>query len=207
MKFSKIDYCQYLLSSQVNYTITNLADHKEEYSHDQINRYLRSEKLKPRLLWQNVKPTIETDEAKFMYVLFDDTVLDKSYSREIEMSQKQYSGNAHGIVRGIGVVNCVYVNIKLNKFWVVDYRIYDPLGDGKSKLDHVSDMLAGLINSKKLSFQTLLMDSWYASQRFIYNSTSGSLLFDVDGNGSSLATQFAKLSSNLALTSEDIFVI
>jgi len=159
MKFSKLDYCQYLLSSQVNYTITNLADHKEEHSHDQINRYLRSEKLKPRLLWQNVKPTIETDEAKFMYVLFDDTVLDKRYSREIEMSQKQYSGNAHGIVRGIGVVNCVYVNIKLNKFWVVDYRIYDPLGDGKSKLDHVSDMLAGLINSKELSFQTVLMDS------------------------------------------------
>jgi len=167
MQFSKLDYCQYLLSSQVNYTITNLADHKKEYSHDQINRYLRSEKLKPRLLWQNVKPTIETDEAKFMYVLFDDTVLDKRYSREIEMSQKQYSGNAHGIVRGIGVVNCVYVNIKLNKFWVVDYRIYDPLGGGKSKLDHVSDMLAGLINSKKLSFQTVLMDSWYATQKLM----------------------------------------
>ena len=26
-KFSTLDYCQYLLSSQINYTITNLADH------------------------------------------------------------------------------------------------------------------------------------------------------------------------------------
>lgn len=54
MKFSKLDYCQYLLSSQINYTITNLAEHIKKISHDQINRYLRTEKLSPRLLWENV---------------------------------------------------------------------------------------------------------------------------------------------------------
>lgn len=48
MIFSKLDYCQYLLSSQINYTITNLADHLKEISHDKINRYLRREKLTPR---------------------------------------------------------------------------------------------------------------------------------------------------------------
>jgi len=48
MKFSKIDYCQYLLSSQINYTITNLAEHIQKISHEQINRYLRKEKLSPR---------------------------------------------------------------------------------------------------------------------------------------------------------------
>ena len=55
MRFTKLNYCQYLLSSQINYTITNLADHLESMSHDQINRYLRREKLTPRLLWENVK--------------------------------------------------------------------------------------------------------------------------------------------------------
>jgi Ca2+-binding RTX toxin-like protein len=45
------------------------------------------------------------------------------------------------------------------------------------------------------------------SQRFIYNSTNGALLFDVDGNGATAASQFAILSPNLALTYEDIFVI
>ncbi len=29
MRFTKLDYCQYLLSSQINYTLTNLADHLE----------------------------------------------------------------------------------------------------------------------------------------------------------------------------------
>jgi hypothetical protein len=37
MKFTKLDYCQYLLSSQINYTITNLAEHLEDISHDKIN--------------------------------------------------------------------------------------------------------------------------------------------------------------------------
>ncbi|MEN2383683.1 MAG: hypothetical protein KA716_14570 [Gloeotrichia echinulata DEX184] len=59
MKFTKLNYRQYLLSSQINYTITNLADHLEEISHDKINRYLKNEKLTPRLLWDNVKDVIE----------------------------------------------------------------------------------------------------------------------------------------------------
>jgi hypothetical protein len=59
MSFIKLDYCQYLLSSPINYTMTNLADHLDGISHDRINRYLRSEKLTPRLLWDNVEPLLE----------------------------------------------------------------------------------------------------------------------------------------------------
>ena len=55
MHLSKLDYCQYLLSSPVNYTLTNMADHVEELSHDRLNRYLCAEKLTPRLLWENVR--------------------------------------------------------------------------------------------------------------------------------------------------------
>ena len=46
-----------------------------------------------------------------------------------------------------------------------DYRLYDPDGDGASKLDHVSEMLNGVVHSKQLSFTTVLMDSWYAAQK------------------------------------------
>ena len=41
MKFGKLDYCQYLLSSPINYTLTNLAEHLAHWSHDTINRYLQ----------------------------------------------------------------------------------------------------------------------------------------------------------------------
>jgi Ca2+-binding RTX toxin-like protein len=45
-----------------------------------------------------------------------------------------------------------------------------------------------------------------ASQRFIYTSSTGALLFDIDGNGSQIAKPIATLNTGLALTVEDIFV-
>ena len=38
MDFDYIQYCQYLISSQKNHTITNLANHLQKVSHDLINR-------------------------------------------------------------------------------------------------------------------------------------------------------------------------
>ncbi len=64
MSFTKLDYCQYLLSSAINYTVTNLANHLEGISHDRINRYLRGKKLTPRLLWDNVKGNLQRERNK-----------------------------------------------------------------------------------------------------------------------------------------------
>ena len=50
------------------------------------------------------------------YVLFDNMVLDKYHSRRIELVRRQYSGNAHGAIIGIGLVTCVYVNPKTDLF-------------------------------------------------------------------------------------------
>jgi carboxypeptidase C (cathepsin A) len=74
MKFTKLKYCQYLLSSQINYTLTNLTSHLAGISHDKINRYLKNEKLTPSLPWDNVKELIEREENA--YLIFDDTVID-----------------------------------------------------------------------------------------------------------------------------------
>jgi hypothetical protein len=57
MSFNHVDYCQYLLSSQTNYTLTNLASHLEKFSHDTINRYLRNEELTPNLFIVAEYPT------------------------------------------------------------------------------------------------------------------------------------------------------
>jgi hypothetical protein len=142
-----------------------LAEHFQQVSHDRINRYLKTEKITPSTLWLNVKNDIQTDENGFL--VFDDTVLDKKYSKEIELVRRQYSGNAHGVVRGIGVVNCIYINSQTHQFWVIDYRIYAPEFDGKTKLDHVEDILKNVIFHKQLPFKRVLIDSWYATQRIM----------------------------------------
>jgi hypothetical protein len=69
------------------------------------------------------------------------------------------------VIRGIGIVSCLYVNADTGQFWVIDYRLYDPAGDGKTKLDHLIEMLNHLVETKQLPFGTVLMDSWYAAQK------------------------------------------
>lgn len=161
-RVTRLDYCQYLLVSQINYTLTNFANHCEQLSHDAINRYLRAERLSPRLVWENVaRQVVQTPRG---YVIFDDTVLDKNASFAIELVRRQYSGNAGGVITGIGVVTCVYVNPATDQFWLIDYRIYDPDGDGKTKLDHVREMLGNIVYHKQLPFRAVLMDTWYATK-------------------------------------------
>lgn len=208
MKFSKLDYCQYLLSSQINFTITNLAEHIENISHDKINNYLRKEKLSPRLLWDNVKDLIEKDDEAF--IIFDDSVLDQRFSSKIEIARRQYSGNEHRVLTGIGMVNCIYVNPKTGKFWVIDYRIFNPDEDGLTKIDHVKAMLINLIYHKLLPFKTVLMDSWYASNnlmlfidglsKIFYCPLKKNRLVD-DSNGREKFQQWTMYNGQLTITS------
>jgi hypothetical protein len=162
---TRLDYCQYLLVSQINYTLTNFADHCTKFSHDAINRYLRGEKITPRLVWENV--CAQVVPTTLGYVIFDDTVLDKSYAHAIELVRRQWSGNAHAVIKGIGVVTCVYVNPETDQFWIIDYRLYDPDGDGKTKLDHVHEMLTNVVYQKTLPCQAVLMDTWYATKELM----------------------------------------
>ena len=148
--------------SQINDTLTNYAEHTEKFSHDMANRYLAGDFLRPRLVWENVRTQVIPTPSGFL--VFDDTVIDKNSSRRIELVRSQYSGNTHRIVKGIGVVTCVYVNPHLNPFWIIDYRIYDPNGDGKTKLDHVQDMLQNGVYQKCLPMRAVLMDTWYATK-------------------------------------------
>jgi hypothetical protein len=159
---TRLDYCQYLLISQINYTLTNFADHTDKFSHDAINRYLAGDKITPHLVWENVKGQVE--QIAEGYLVFDDTVVDKNFSFKMDLVRRQWSGDAHGIIKGVGVVTCVYVNPVADQFWIIDYRIYDPEGDGKTKLDHVHDMLENCVYQKQLLFRFVLMDSWYATK-------------------------------------------
>ena len=162
---TRLDYCQYLLVSQINYTLTNFAEHAEKFSHDAANRYLAGDEIRPRLVWENVRGQVI--QTPYGFLVFDDTVIDKNFSRHIELVRSQYSGNAHKVIKGIGVVTCVYVNPQIDRFWIIDYRIYDPDGDGKTKLDHMQDMLLNCVYQKELPFWAVLMDSWYATKDMI----------------------------------------
>jgi hypothetical protein len=164
-KVTRLDYCQFLLVSQTNYTLTYFAEHSPGFSHDAVKRYLEEDKLTARMVWDNVRGQVVRSEQG--YLAFDDTVLDHDSSSKIELVRRQYSGNAHAVIKGIGVVTGVYVNPEIDQFWIIDYRIYDPDRDGKSKLDHVREMLDHALTDKGLPFRGVLMDSWYAERKLM----------------------------------------
>ncbi len=161
-KVTRLDYCQFLLSSQINYTQTYFADHSAQFSHDAINRYAAGDQIPPRLVWENVQSQIV--QSKNGFIIFDDFVLDKDHSTQMELVRYQWSGNAKGVIKGIGVVTCVYVNPETDQFWIIDYRIFAPEVDKKSKLDHLREMLFNAVHHKHLLFGVVLMDTWYAAK-------------------------------------------
>jgi hypothetical protein len=152
-----------------------MAEHHPVFSHDSINRYLMEDDVSPGAVWPTVRDAIRRSENACL--IFDDTVLDKRHSFKIELVRRQYSGNEHGVVKGIGVVNCLYVNLDTGEYWVIDWRVYNPDEDGRSKLDHVRDMFDDALLQKGLPFRAVLMDSWYAAKEVMLHIDRAGKIF------------------------------
>ena len=157
----RLDYCQYLLSTPINYTLTHFAKHSACFSHDQINHYLSGDRLTSRMLWEHVKNDAVLDPDG--YLIFDDTVIDKRYAKKIALAGRQYSGNAGVLSTILPLLRASIVNAKLDRYWLIDYSIYDKDGDGKSKLDHIRDILSVLVYSRDVVFSTVC--SWMLGMR------------------------------------------
>lgn len=158
---SKQQYVEYLICTIGNFTSTNLAEHLDQVSHDTITDYLQSERLSARTLWELVDGLIADSPEAFLIV--DDSVQDKRYSRFIELVKLQYSGAVHGLIRGIGIVNLVHSAGTKQDFYPIDYRIYAPDQDGKTKNDHFVEMIRNAITDKQIQAKRILFDTWYAS--------------------------------------------
>jgi SRSO17 transposase len=158
---TKQQYVEYLISTVANYTGSHLAEHLADVSHDVITDYLRTERLTARGLWELVRHLITDGPDAFLLV--DDSVQDKRYSRFIELVKRQYSGAEHGLVRGIGIVNLVHSAGLDGDFWPIDYRIYAPDADGKTKNDHFREMIQRAVADKLIRAKTVLFDAWYAA--------------------------------------------
>ncbi len=152
-----------MVASFTNFTQTYFADHTDKWNHDQLNRFLSNESIPSSELWASVKDDIEFDEEG--YLVFDDVVLFKTYAKTIEALRSQWSGSDKKVVKGIGIVTCLYVNPKTHEYWVIDYRIFDKAHDGKTKIDHLLEMLHNADFKKQIPFRTVLIDSWYVCMK------------------------------------------
>ena len=111
-------YGQFLINSVTNFTGTYFADIVDDLKHDSVWRHLNGSQLRSKAIWARVCSDIQY--SKNGYLLFDDTVLDKSARKKIELARWQYSGTTHQTVMGIGVVNCVYYNPDLEPVFIAN---------------------------------------------------------------------------------------
>lgn len=158
---TKKQYIEYLISTPINYTCTNLSEHLEKVSHDTVTDFLQKSKFTPKDLWELVKDRIDDSEEAFLLV--DDSVQNKQYAHSIETVKRQYSGNVHGVVKGIGLVNLVHTNGFEGDFNPINYRVYDPDADGKTKNDHFQEMFIQAHQNQQIKARNIAFDSWYAS--------------------------------------------
>ena len=73
-RVTRNDYCQFLLVTQTNYTLTYFANHTQNFSHDAPTRYLKRDRVTPEQVWNASKDQIVLSQNGF--IIFDDSVLD-----------------------------------------------------------------------------------------------------------------------------------
>jgi len=150
-------YSSFLIGNRNRYSGMELSKVTEGMAHDAVSRWLSRFTFKPQELWNQVKQLVD---VKAGYLVLDDTTLNKQYSRENELAKLQYSGDEHGLVNGINLVNLLWTD--LEKCVPVDYRIYQKETDGRTKNNLFIELLKKALK-RGFSPLYILFDSWYSS--------------------------------------------
>jgi SRSO17 transposase len=124
-----------------------------------VSDFLQRGRVTANRLWELVEPLLNNSAEGVLIV--DDSVQNKQYSQQIGLVQRQYSGAEHGLVRGIDVVNLVHYDGQ--DFYPIDYRLYAPKVDGRTKNELFIEMLMIAKLGRNIKAQTILFDSWYTS--------------------------------------------
>lgn len=152
-------YSTFLRVTSQRYSALSLSEVSPvELSHDSISRWLSDAKCQPKDIWSEAKPQVLGTAG---VLIVDDTILDKSRSDKIELVRYQYSGTVHDVIRGIGMLNFLWVDQE-NEVNPMDVRIYEPKEDGKTKNDHFREMLQ-LAKERGVKPEAVIADSWYSS--------------------------------------------
>ncbi len=77
---------------------------------------------------EEAKPIVDWSGG---YLVVDDTVVDKPFAKKMDLVRWQWSDTHHDVVKGICVITFLWTDGR--QHIPVDFRVYDPDGDGKTK--------------------------------------------------------------------------
>ncbi len=168
-------YTDYLISVQGQASATRLSKIIEELSHDQITRFLSNDEFDSKTLWFNVKKIVREIEDEEGVIVFDDTIIQKSWSKENEIICWHYDHSKGRYVKGVNLMSCLYINsesvsIPVNfeiirkdiKYCEIETR-KEKRKSLKTKNEIVREMFIKSIQNH-IKFKYVLMDSWFSSK-------------------------------------------
>lgn len=149
-------YMGFLLSEPKRTTCVRLCEIMR-ISHDSVNRFLLREFFEPKDLFDKSKSYLNLEGGTLSV---DDCVLDKIYSRKMDLVSHFWSGKHHRVVRGINLITLYYTDLQ-GKHLPVNYRVYDKK-ERKTKNEYFLEMVNEVLEWG-LSPAFITGDSWYSS--------------------------------------------
>ena len=154
------DYIQFLLATPKVCSATEAArvqpPRPDAPAHDAFTRLLRRLEPDPAALWEEVRPLVRRTGG---VLVVDDTTLDKPHAHHMQLVSYQWSGRHGAVARGIGLVTLVWTDG--DRVYPTDYRVYCKASDGKTKNDHLRDLLAEA-HRRGFAPRCVLFDRWYS---------------------------------------------
>ena len=166
-------YSDYLICNAMgSATATGLSAMMDgNVSHDQITRFLSSEKQTSKDLWLKVKPVVRQIEAEDGVVIADDSIGKKEWTDESDLICWHYDHCKNRNIKGINVLSALYyakgVSIPVAFELVTKPETLDKNGklvrkSEKTKNEMLREMVSTCVKNQ-LMFLYVLFDSWFCS--------------------------------------------
>ncbi len=104
-------YSDYLISSFSYTNATGLSQMLDNtINHDKITRFFSEQEYTSKDLWRLVKSTIRKIESEDGIISVDDTICEKQYTDENDISAWHYDHSKSRSLKGVNIVSCIYTN-------------------------------------------------------------------------------------------------
>jgi hypothetical protein len=167
-------YSDYLLSAFGSTTATGLsALVNGSVSHDQVSRYLASEKQTSADLWRIVKRHVRQMEGEDGVLIIDDSIAEKPYTDENDIICWHYDHTSGTNVKGINFMTALYhsqgVSLPVGFTLIAKTEWYLDAKSGKqkrrspvSKNEYYRLMLQQAVENQ-IAFRYVLNDVWFSA--------------------------------------------
>lgn len=154
------------ISEQYNRNILYVSE-KPYVSHDKLQRLLRLERKWNKYLQKHYGCLVSQNKRSSnsrTYLIIDDTVIAKPYSKELELLSWIFSPSDRQYLYGINVVFLLWTDG--NTRFPIGFRLWHK-HDNKTKIDLAMELLKEAKNQYNIKPKYVLMDSFYPAAKLI----------------------------------------